>query len=159
MPSPKPLEGPVPSLASASHPASAPSCSLPPPPPPPSPSAFTNLTQNLAPATLALHADDHFHHSTSSSDVAPPIHVSTNFNVPADPEELIPARRLIVSDCHLSKYIFRLRRFAKFAQILPNHRSLSLSFPYPSNNTVSGRTLVLTRPFPSPPLRSQPQSQ
>jgi cystathionine beta-lyase/cystathionine gamma-synthase len=43
--------------------------------------------QNVEPATLALHADDHLN---SIQDVAPPIHVSTTFRYPKDPEALRP---------------------------------------------------------------------
>lgn len=43
--------------------------------------------QNVEPATLALHADDHLN---SIQDVAPPIHVSTTFRYPRDPEGLRP---------------------------------------------------------------------
>ena len=43
--------------------------------------------QNFEPATLALHADDPLN---SVEDVAPPIHVSTTFRYPKDPEVLRP---------------------------------------------------------------------
>jgi cystathionine beta-lyase/cystathionine gamma-synthase len=43
--------------------------------------------QNVEPATLALHADDPLN---SVEDVAPPIHVSTTFRYPKDPELLRP---------------------------------------------------------------------
>lgn len=41
------------------------------------------------PSTLAVHADSHL---PGTSDVAPPIHLSTTFEYTSDPEELIPAR-------------------------------------------------------------------
>jgi cystathionine beta-lyase/cystathionine gamma-synthase len=44
--------------------------------------------QNVELATLALHADDHLN---SIEDVAPPIHVSTTFRYPKDPEVLRPS--------------------------------------------------------------------
>lgn len=43
--------------------------------------------RNVEPATLALHADDPFN---SVEDVAPPIHVSTTFRYPRDPDALRP---------------------------------------------------------------------
>lgn len=45
-------------------------------------------------AAQALHADDHLHVST---DISPPLHVSTNFRYVSNPEELITARDLDVS--------------------------------------------------------------
>ncbi len=50
--------------------------------------SFTDLSElNLEPATLALHADDPLN---TVEDVAPPIHVSTTFRYPKDPERLRP---------------------------------------------------------------------
>ncbi|KAA8913379.1 cystathionine beta-lyase [Sphaerosporella brunnea] len=49
------------------------------------PASLANL--NLAPATLAVHADEHL---TSSTDIAPPLHVSTTFRYASQPEDLIP---------------------------------------------------------------------
>lgn len=49
---------------------------------------FSDLSMlNLEPATLALHADDPLN---AVEDVAPPIHVSTTYRYPKDPEKLIP---------------------------------------------------------------------
>lgn len=48
----------------------------------------------LSPTSQALHADDHLN---STSDIAPPLHVSTNFHYPTDPDDLIPVRDLDVS--------------------------------------------------------------
>lgn len=45
-------------------------------------------------AAQALHADDHLHVST---DISPPLHVSTNFRYASNPAELITARDLDVS--------------------------------------------------------------
>lgn len=45
-------------------------------------------------AAQALHADDHLHVST---DISPPLHVSTNFRYVSNPAELITARDLDVS--------------------------------------------------------------
>lgn len=40
------------------------------------------------PSTRALHADDHLNRVT---DVAPPIHLSTTFRFPDNPDDLIPS--------------------------------------------------------------------
>jgi hypothetical protein len=47
-----------------------------------------DTTHNLSPATLAIHADDVLNNVT---DVAPPLHVSTTFRYPKDPNELVVA--------------------------------------------------------------------
>lgn len=49
---------------------------------------------SLSPASQALHADDHLR---STPDIAPPLHVSTNFHYPSNPDDLVPARDLDVS--------------------------------------------------------------
>lgn len=49
--------------------------------------------QNIHPATQALHADDHLHLVT---DVAPPIHLSTTFRYPNEPENLVPSEDPVV---------------------------------------------------------------
>lgn len=50
--------------------------------------------ERLGMAAHALHADDHLHVST---DISPPLHVSTNFRYASNPAELITARDLDVS--------------------------------------------------------------
>ena len=45
-------------------------------------------------AAQALHADDHLHVST---DISPPLHVSTNFRYVSNPADLITAHDLDVS--------------------------------------------------------------
>ncbi|KAF2497036.1 PLP-dependent transferase [Lophium mytilinum] len=46
------------------------------------------MSQNYQPATLAIHADDI---CSKTTDVAPPIHLSTTYRYPSDPLELVPA--------------------------------------------------------------------
>lgn len=46
-----------------------------------------------APATQALHADRHL---DATSDVAPPLHVSTNFRYASNPDALTPAAEIDV---------------------------------------------------------------
>ena len=53
----------------------------------------TSSIGKLAPETLALHADDHLN---PTPDIAPPIHVSTNFHYLSNPDELVPARDITV---------------------------------------------------------------
>lgn len=50
-----------------------------------------SLLSEWAPATRALHADRHL---DVTSDVAPPLHVSTNFRYISDPNALIPAAEI-----------------------------------------------------------------
>lgn len=47
----------------------------------------------MHPATQALHADDPLNRVT---DVAPPIHLSTTFRYPNEPENLIPSEDPVV---------------------------------------------------------------
>ena len=56
----------------------------------------SSLVENisLSPASQALHADDHLR---STPDIAPPLHVSTNFHYPSNPDDLVPAKDLDVS--------------------------------------------------------------
>lgn len=55
------------------------------------PDAQPSIPQSRAPAyslsTLGVHADDALN---SSTDVAPPLHVSTTFRYASDPDKLIP---------------------------------------------------------------------
>lgn len=51
--------------------------------------------QNIHPATQALHADDRLNLVT---DVAPPIHLSTTFRYPDDPNELSISEDPVVRD-------------------------------------------------------------
>ncbi|MCJ1425586.1 hypothetical protein MMC29_003486, partial [Sticta canariensis] len=55
-------------------------------------SASQSLLESYAPATQALHADRHL---DPTSDVAPPLHVSTNFRYASDPDALIPRAEVI----------------------------------------------------------------
>ena len=57
-------------------------------PAPTSPSPLPRSDSALALSTLAIHADDHL---PGTTDVAPPIHLSTNFAYPSDPALLDPA--------------------------------------------------------------------
>ena len=41
----------------------------------------------MSTATQAIHADDHF---KATEDVAPPMHVSTTFRYPDEPDQLVP---------------------------------------------------------------------
>jgi hypothetical protein len=50
-------------------------------------------TQNSHPATKALHADDALNLVT---DVAPPIHLSTTFRYPNDPDQFVPSEDPVV---------------------------------------------------------------
>lgn len=52
------------------------------------------LSQDSHPSTKALHADGRLNLVT---DVAPPIHLSTTFRYPNDPDQLIPSEDPIVS--------------------------------------------------------------
>ena len=58
-------------------------------PAPTSASALPRSDPALALSTLAIHADDHL---PGTTDVAPPIHLSTNFEYPSDPSLLDPSR-------------------------------------------------------------------
>lgn len=49
----------------------------------------------LHPETLALHADNEL---DLSNDVAPPLHPSSTFRFPSDPDQLIPLRLRSVGD-------------------------------------------------------------
>lgn len=51
-------------------------------------------SHNSHPSTKALHADDILN---QVSDVAPPIHLSTIFRYPDDPEQLVPSEDPVVS--------------------------------------------------------------
>ena len=51
--------------------------------------------ENIHPATQALHADDRLNLVT---DVAPPIHLSTTFRYPDDPNELTLSEDPVVRD-------------------------------------------------------------
>lgn len=62
------------------------------------------LSNNLShqhPSTRALHADDPLNLVT---DIAPPIHLSTTFRFPSEPEKLIPSDDPVVCVFH-SEYI------------------------------------------------------
>lgn len=48
---------------------------------------------NIHPSTRALHADDQLNLVT---DVAPPIHLSTTFRYPNQPENLVPSEDPVV---------------------------------------------------------------
>lgn len=50
-------------------------------------------SHNARPSTKALHADDTLNQVT---DVAPPIHLSTIFRYPNDPDQLIPSEDPVV---------------------------------------------------------------
>ena len=58
--------------------------------------------ENAGPSTLSLHADDP---ANVVTDVAPPLHVSTTFRYPDNPEDLVPVadsenvRQLILLGC------------------------------------------------------------
>ncbi|MCJ1464586.1 hypothetical protein MMC07_003199 [Pseudocyphellaria aurata] len=54
---------------------------------PPQSYSSSSLAETYAPATQALHADRHL---DITSDVAPPLHVSTNFRYASDPDALVP---------------------------------------------------------------------
>lgn len=65
--------------------------------------------QSHAPATQALHADRHL---DATSDVAPPLHVSTNFRYDSDPDALIPAAEIDVNKpppLYFSLYILAIK--------------------------------------------------
>jgi hypothetical protein len=117
--------------------------------PPMSSSAFPNPP--FAPATLALHADKHLHTSTASSDVAPPIHVSTNFSYPDDPEQLIPAREMIVSECDLFQCSLSLRLSAHSPEFPPLPHQTSL------NDFSSDRLAPDLSSIPNPAARLLPR--
>ena len=50
-------------------------------------------SNNAHPSTKALHADDVLNLVT---DVAPPIHLSTTFRYPNDPDQLVPSEDPVV---------------------------------------------------------------
>lgn len=56
------------------------------------PHSSPSLFESYAPATQALHADRHL---DPTSDVAPPLHVSTNFRYSSDPDALVPRAEVI----------------------------------------------------------------
>ena len=56
------------------------------------PSESSSIEYSLS--TRALHADDRLSHTT---DVAPPLHVSTNFHYTNNADELVPVKDLDVS--------------------------------------------------------------
>lgn len=60
---------------------------------PPQSHSSSSLAETYAPATQALHADRHL---DVTSDVAPPLHVSTNFRYASDPDALVPLAELDV---------------------------------------------------------------
>lgn len=60
--------------------------------PPTQPHSSPSLFESYGPATQALHADRHL---DPTSDVAPPLHVSTNFRYASDPDALVPRAEVI----------------------------------------------------------------
>lgn len=56
------------------------------------PHSSPSLFESYGPATQALHADRHL---DPTSDVAPPLHVSTNFRYASDPDALVPRADII----------------------------------------------------------------
>lgn len=85
--------------------------------------------RSLAPATQAVHADDHLNRS---SDVAPPLHVSTTFRYARNPSELVPAKELDASTQNL-------------LQPTP------VSLPYPTPNHCPSTTPLNPLNPPTPP--------
>ena len=62
---------------------------------------LSNSSPKYSNSTVALHADDHLNRS---SDVAPPVHLSTTFRYAADPNDLIPAEdedHSVPTDAHV----------------------------------------------------------
>jgi cystathionine gamma-synthase len=56
--------------------------------------------QSLSISSKAIHADDFL--NANNHDVAPPLHVSTTFRYPHDPEALIPSHLADVRHLHFS---------------------------------------------------------